>query len=237
MRLIRADGNIDMQRALSHPYVKTIVDILVEHKDTLDVVAEVLQQHIQRAEPSFAKTLAGIRAIYSQFDSEGNPIIPTYINNLIATLDQLYRQNNEKIRVQRGAIVELFGRRLVCPRYNTGQECSNSQRFVDDRGQFITIQEVDVAALSHERLHVEGYECKLKADGLTSDDCIDLAHLLKAAQESNYHANAGIISFDNDKRIRRRLNHLRPTFEHLPESRSIKAYGLESIRTLQNSPF
>ncbi len=78
---------------------------------------------------------------------------------------------------------------------------------------------------------------KLKARGLTSDDCIDLAYLIKAAQENDYLANVGVISFDSDNIVKRQLKHLQPTFMHLPSAKGIKVYGLESIETLQNSPF
>lgn len=237
MRLVRADGNVRMQNALSHPYVRTVVDILLQHRDTLGFTAEILQTYIYPLSPGFAEALAAIRTSFSQVDDEGKTFVPTHITLLTETLDKVYRQNKEKVDDQRGAIVELFGRRLVCPRYKNDQECSNSRRFEDDHGHRITIQEVDIAALSHERRHIEAYECKMKAVSLASDDCIDLAYLLKAAEEDDYRANAGVVSFDSDKTVRRRLNKLQSVMEHVPTSKDIKAYGLESIELLQRSPF
>ena len=46
MKLIRVEGNIRLQRALSHSYVQTIVDIMLQHQDTLGFVAEVLQKYM-----------------------------------------------------------------------------------------------------------------------------------------------------------------------------------------------
>lgn len=237
MKLAWATGNVDMQNALSHSYVRTIVNILQEHRDTIAFVAEVLQTYQQPKQAGLTEALIGIRTSFSRVDTEGNTVIPIYITNLTETLEKLYQQNFEKIRDQRGAIVELFGYRLVCHRYNDNQECSNSRRFEDDRGHRITLQEVDVAALSHNRRHVEGYECKLKAEGLTSDDCIDLAYLIKEAQEINYSANVGVISFDIDRLVRRRLYKLQSVIQHLPTVQSIKIYGLESLEKLRSTPF
>lgn len=237
MKLTWATGNVDMQNALSHSYVRTIVNILQEHKDTIAFVAEVLQTYQWPKQAVLLEALMNIRTSFSRVDTEGNTVIPIYITNLTETLEKLYQQNLEKIRDQRGAIVELFGKKLICHRYDNDQECSNSRRFEDDQGHRITIQEVDVAALSYKRRHVEGYECKLKAGGLTSDDCIDLAYLIKEAQETNYSANVGVISFDNDRLVRRRLNQHQVVIQHLTTVQSIKVYGLESLEKLRNSPF
>lgn len=64
-----------------------------------------------------------------------------------------------------------------------------------------------------------------------------LAYLLKEALESGYRANAGIISFDPDRTVRRKLNQIQETIQHPPTSRNIKVYGLESIELLQRTPF
>ncbi len=237
MRLVWAQGNVRMQQALSHTYVRSIVDILLQHREVLEIVSEVLQRFQYPQEPGLATKLASIRVTYSQTDVDGNTIIPTHIVNLLETLDGLYQQNKERIQYQRGAVVELLGRKLVCSRYITNQECSNGGHFRDDQGRHITEQEVDVAALSQERQHAEGYECKLKARELESHDCIDLAYLLDAAQGSGYSVNIGVISFDSDKMVNRRLRHLQPTFQHLPSASNIRVYGLESIWSLQDSPF
>lgn len=183
--------------------------------------------------------MTGICNFYSKFDNEGNPIVPTHIVSLTETLFKLYQQDAEKVRYQRGAVVELFARRLVCQRYKNDQECSNSRAFVDDHNQRITIQEVDVAALSTVRLQVEGYECKMKAQLLESSDCIDLVYLIMAARKGNYRVNVGIVSFDSDKKVLRRLDNVRSVITHLPAPilNKIQIYGLDSIEKLREYPF
>src|SRR5260370_26690189 len=166
MRLVWAQGNVDMQQALLNTYVRSIVDILLQHREVLEIVSEVLQSFQYPEEPGLAAKLASIRVTYSQTDVDGNTIIPPYIVSLLENLDRLYKQNRVRIRYQRGAVVELLGRRLVCPRYSTEQECSNGGSFRDDRGQRISAEEVDVASLSLARRHAEGDECKLKAGAL-----------------------------------------------------------------------
>ena len=43
MKLVSAEGNLQLQRALAHAYVTTLVDIFANHLDTLMVTADVLQ--------------------------------------------------------------------------------------------------------------------------------------------------------------------------------------------------
>ncbi len=135
----------------------------------------------------------------------------------------------QKVKYQRGAILELLAKELVCPRYGSDEICLGNQIFVE-QGKAITIKQVDVAALSNRRRRVEGYACKLKVNGLESSDCTDLAYLANAATERDYNAHVGIISFDNDRLVRIRL-------DHLEASNSIHIYGLESIERLRNDPF
>jgi hypothetical protein len=138
-------------------------------------------------------------------------------------------QSRQKISYQRGAILELLAQRFVCPRYGQGEFCLGNQIFVD-QGKPITIKQVDVAALSHNRMQLEGYACKIKVNSIESSDCTDLAYLADAALERNYRANVGVISFDNDSVVRIKLA-LRDPLKHL------KAYGLESIERLKDNPF
>lgn len=88
-------------------------------------------------------------------------------------------------------------------------------------------------------MHAEGYECKLKAKSLASEDCIDFAYLVIGARESGYHINVGIVSFDSDRLVLRELNAIRALILHLPEDvlKSIRVYGIDSIEKLQSSPF
>jgi hypothetical protein len=62
-----------------------------------------------------------------------------------------------------------------------------------------------------------------------SEDCDNLKALVRVAHEEGYHVHVGIISFDSDRRVKRRL-------EHYNAPRYIKAYGLDSITDLSKSP-
>jgi len=230
MKLVPAEGNLQLQRALGHAYVTTLVDIFVKHFDILMVVADVLQTLVQPNPPDLREKLEGIYNTYRDVDKEGNVVIPDHVGKLIETLEKLYRQNDEIITYQRGAIVELLGHKLICPRYGVNDSCSNSRRFVDEQGKDITIQEMDVAALSDSRRQVEAYECKMRSNKLDRDDCEDLKEVVKASKQRGYRANVGVISFDVDKIVRNKLR-------RLDAPNHIKPYGLESLGKLQNSPF
>ena len=230
MKLVRADGNIELQKALANSYVHTIVDIFVRDKETLMLAAELLKTHIKREQPGLKEKLEALQTYYRSLDAAGDIVIPSHISELIAAIEHLYEQNNEKIEVQRGAIVELLGYNFISPRYGSNDSCSNSRRFYDEHNKPITIQEVDVAALSPGRRQLEAYECKMKVGGLMHDDCVDLEYLVDAAEKCDYSANIGVISFDNDRIVERRL-------ERLCVLKCIKGYGLESIYSLRHSPF
>jgi hypothetical protein len=148
IKLTPAIGNLRLQQALSYTYVKDIVNFLLTHENLLPDVAEILQTCVQKNPPDLAVKLQSIYTTYAYTDDKGNLVLSGDIAELIQTLENFYRQPKEKIEDQRGAIVELLGRRLVCPRYQNDANCANSQRFVDEQQRTITIQEVDVAALS-----------------------------------------------------------------------------------------
>lgn len=231
MRLISASGSPDMQEALAHPYVQTIVTILlqVQNQNLFRLIAQFLKQHDQPTSPRFAQNLEALNNYYQRHpNSQGVFSDSTDIGVLKQTLDDLYQQHEKKIRYQRGAIVELLVRNLVCPRYRPN-ECLGNQRFMDERGRAITDQ-VDVAALSHNQYYVEGYECKIKASGIASEDCTNLIALAKAAQERDYLANVGVVSFDNDWLVKNKIKY----FDYVSY---IRPYGLDSLATLQNTPF
>lgn len=231
MKLVSAEGNLQLQRALSHAYVTTLVDIFVSHLDTLMVTADLLQTLVFRNPPELKEKLKGIYNTYRSVDSDGNVTVPQHIAKLIETLEKLYYQrNNEVITDQRGAIVELLGHKLICPRYTVNDSCGNSRRFEDERGIKITIQEVDVAALSDARRHVEAYECKMRSNKLDRDDCNDLEALVHASEMDDYRASVGVISFDVDEVVRKKL-------KRLDAPHYIKPYGLQSMGKLQKSPF
>jgi hypothetical protein len=231
MKLVPAEGNLQLQRALAHIYVTTLVDIFVHHLDTLMVTADVLQTLVIPNPPGLKEKLKGIYDTYRSVDGDGNITVPEHIAKLIETLEKLYHQrNNEIITDQRGAIVELLARRLICPRYTVNDICANSRRFEDEQGREITIQEVDVAALSDVRRHVEAYECKMRSNKLERSDCDDLQALVQASEQRGYRANVGVISFDVDEVVRKKLRRLDAPYY-------IKPYGLQSIGKLQRTPF
>jgi len=120
--------------------------------------------------------------------------------------------------------------KLVCHRYNERSEvCLNNQRFVDNYKD-ITIQEVDVAALSNLRSKLEGYECKVNPAAFEPYDCINLSNLADAAKERDYRSHVGFVSFENDSVVKLKLARLQlPPF--------IKLYGLDTLETLQQLPY
>lgn len=146
---------------------------------------------------------------------------------LTQTLLKLYQQNDKnKVNYQRGAIVELLTRKLICHRYNRSDEqCLNNQRFVDNFKD-ITVKEVDVAALSTTRRKIEGYECKVSPTGFEPYDRINLDNLAEAANDKEYRANVGFVCFENDSVMKIKVARLQ-----LPDV--IKLYGLDTIETLQ----
>lgn len=164
IKLAPAVGNLELQQALLYTYVKDIVNFLLTREDLLPDIAEILQTCVQKNPPDLAVKLKAIYTTYAYTDDEGNSVLTHDIAALIQTLENFYRQPQEKIEYQRGAIVELLGRRLVCPRYQDDAHCANSRRFVDEQQRNITIQEVDVAALSDHYKQLEAYECKMRVN-------------------------------------------------------------------------
>lgn len=227
MKLVPAGGSPRMQRALSHPYVQTIVGILLQYPDLLAIVAELLQTYERRAQVGLEDALDALRINQQRSGSIGQTT-PGHVTELIQTLHNLYKQPDEDIVYHRGAIVEVLVFKLISNRYNAG-ECVSNHSFVDEQGRVITDQ-VDVAALSRTKREIEGYECKLKADGIKSSDCTNLAKLATVAQHWGYHANVGVVTLDDDMYMKRKLARLQP-------APVIKFYGLDTIETLRDSPF
>jgi len=231
MKLVSAEGSQQQQYALSNTYARNVAHILAEHiedaPDLLPVISEILQKYTGHKHENVTNKLNSIGSLYEK-ESDGEA--PDYIINLLSALENVYQCSAEQIDRLRGAIVELLGRELICPRYRTSGECANSRRFVNSRNEEVTIQEVDVAAISYLHSQLEGYECKIKSASVMHDDCVDLAYLAKKSEEESYQAHVGIISLDPDKMIARRLN-------RLDTEQCIQVYGIESIKELKYSPF
>jgi hypothetical protein len=241
MKLVRADGHQQQQWALSNKQTQTIAQILSEHIDNstlVRAVARVLQNLNGEYHTDLEQKLADIRGLYEFNTPEEPDNAPDYIVNLLQAIYELYHQPlhglyqyiEEQINSLRGAVVERLGLELIRYRYQHSSECANSRRFVDQHNRIITLQEVDIAALSHIRLQLEGYECKMKAVSLENHDCVDLEYLHKAGIKENYQVNVGIISFDASSTIKRRLNKLQA-------APCIQAYGVETLNELEYSPF
>lgn len=227
MKLIPAGGSPRMQKAFAHPYVHSIVAIVLEHRYLLEDVADLLRAYERRAQPGFAEDLEAIRTVESAVAPSGDSITSSPIIELTQTLYSMYQQPSEDIRYQRGAIVELLIYELVRPRYKVG-ECVSNHRFID--GKYASDQ-IDVAALSLDLRHIEGYECKLKIDGVESSDCTNLIYLAKIAQEQQYQVHVGIVCFEDNRSMKRKFKRLQDLAE------GIALYGLDTIETLEMSPF
>lgn len=227
MKLVPAPGSPQMQRALSHRYVHTIVDILLQYPELLTGVARLLQTYEQHAQSGIEDALEALRIIQRRPNATGQTIA-SHVIELTQTIHDLYQQSNEVISYQRGAIVELLAYKLVSARYAPA-ECLGNHSFHDTQGRPITGQ-VDVAALSRDRNQLEGYECKLKANSIESSDCTNLVYLAQTAQNLGYRANVGFVTFDDDMYMRRKVARFNPPS-------TIKFYGLDSIKTLRDNPF
>lgn len=229
MRLIPASGDLRLQRALAHSYVHTIVDILLAetNPNLFALVARLLQKYTRHAQTGLEEALQYLQSFYRFIQPEGE-MMPEHIMVLTRTIHNLYQQSDEEIKLLRGAIVEVFTYKLVQPRYKPG-ECLSNQRFLDGHGRQVTDQ-VDVAAISRDRNEIEGYECKMKVDGIDSPDCTSLAHLVAVAQNWDYRTHVGIVTFDEETTMKFRLARLNP-------APSISLYGLNSIFSLRYTPF
>lgn len=230
MKLVPASSP-GMEAAHRHPYVRTIVDILMQDRYLLRPTAVCLKQYVSGNQQGFQESLDALRLNRSRPDADGVVKIPDHAILLTETLLKLYQQKDkEKIGYQRGAIVELLVRKLISHRYDKpGEFCLNNQRFVEDFKD-ITVKEVDVAALSIVRQKIEGYECKMSFAGFEQYDCINLDNLSEAANDRQYRVNVGFVAFENDSIMRIKLKRLQ-----LPEI--IKVYNLDNIEVLEHLSF
>lgn len=229
MRLIPASGDPHLQRALANSYVHTIVDILLAetNPNLFALVARLLQKYTRHVQAGLEEALQFLQSYHRLLQPEGEEI-PEHILTLTRAIHNLYQQSDEEIKLLRGAIVEVFTYELVRSRYKPG-ECLSNQRFLDGHGRQVTDQ-VDVAAISRERYEIEGYECKIKVDGIDSPDCTSLSHLVAAAQNWDYRTHVGIVTFDEETTMKFKLARLNP-------APSINLYGLNSIFALRYTPF
>ncbi|MHB8598601.1 MAG: hypothetical protein ACYDER_17525 [Ktedonobacteraceae bacterium] len=218
-----------MIRALSNQYVLGIVAILLRilDQEVFRDVALFLSQYNQRTQLHFAETLRDFRTRYEDFpDEEGLFTIPDYVEKLIDMLDALYQHDERTVGFFRGAIVEQLTYQLVSLRYPSN-ECFSNYRFLDGHHREVTGQ-IDVAVLSANGV-VEGYECKIKASGIASEDCDNLKSLVKAAHDEEYAVHVGVVSFENDRLVKARL-------EYFSAPSYIEIYGLDSIQYLCDEP-
>src|SRR5437763_11454599 len=212
----------------AHRHVRTTVDILIQDRNLLIPTARFLKKFTSRDQSDFEESLDALRLFRSQTDSNGVVTTPAHVITLTQTLSKLYHQSDvEKIKYQRGAIVESLVRQLIRHRYDRpGELCLNNQRFVENYRD-ITAKEVDVAALSTTRLKAEGYECKVSPTSFEPYDRINLSNLADAANDRHYRVNVGFIAFESDSVMKIKLVRLA-----LPSV--IRLYGLDSIESLQH---
>jgi len=233
MKLKAAQGSQEMQDALRHPHVRKIVNILLQiietDKNLFKFVAIFLKRYNQRLQPKFMESLAAIRTYSKLYLNENGQLVPPmYVEELIQTLESLYQQHEKVVGFQRGAIVELLATELVCPRYKRG-ECSDNQSFHDEQSPYRSSQ-VDVAVLSRSQQKIEGYTCKMQANKIESADCTNLTALADMAERRGYRVHVGVVSFDNTRLIKSKI-------EELPLTRHIDAYGADNFLKLRESPF
>jgi len=223
-----------MRAAHIHSYVTTVVDILMQDKNLLRPTAALLRKYhsleIEDVKRKFEEDLQSLQQNRSRPRADNTMAPPDYVIKLTQTLHNLYNQRDkQKIKHQRGAIVEVLVRKMIKHRYGPSDFCLNSQHFVEDYRN-ITVKEVDVAALSNIRRKIEGYECKVSSPGFESSDRINLISIAEVADEKQYRVNVGFVSFDNDKVMEIKLiTHQLPEF--------INLYGLDSIERLRNISF
>jgi len=227
MKLVPASSP-GMEAAHRHTNVRTTVDILIQDRNLLIPTARFLKKFTSRDQSDFEESLDALRLFRSRPDSNGIVTTPAHVITLTQTLSKLYHQSDmEKIKYQRGAIVESLVRQLIRRRYDRpGELCLNNQRFVENYRK-ITVKEVDVAALSTTRLKAEGYECKVSPTSFEPYDRINLSNLVDAANDRQYRVNVGFVAFESDSVMKIKLVRLA-----LPSV--IRLYGLDSIESLQH---
>jgi len=227
MKLVPASSP-GMEAAHRHTNVRTTVDILIQDRNLLIPTARFLKKFTSHDQSDFEESLDALRLFRSRSDSNGIVTTPDHVITLTQTLSKLYQQRDlDKIKYQRGAIVESLVRQLIRHRYDRpGELCLNNQRFVENYKK-ITVKEVDVAALSTTRLKAEGYECKVSPTSFEPYDRINLSNLADAANDRQYRVNVGFVAFESDSVMKIKLVRL-----ELPSV--IKLYGLDSIESLQH---
>lgn len=241
MKLVRADGHQQQQWALTNQYTRKIARILNEHIEDVVLVravAQTLKQCTGEWHDGLDQKLSDIRVLYTRRNAGENVPIPEHVTELLQAIHELYHQPcsalysnlKDQINSLRGAVVERLALELIEHRYGENDECANSRRFFDRYGKAITLQEIDLAALSHHRRQLEGYECKLKAVSIEHHDCVDLAYLYRTALEEDYQAQVGVISLDPGRLVEVRLKRLNAAL-------CIHAFGTDVLDELQYSPF
>lgn len=231
MKLIPAPGGREIQDAHTHRYVRKIVNILllVIDQEFFEDITRFLNLYDRPDLPKFAENLQGLCAYHrSDLVGEMNIVAHPYMDELIETLEALYQQDQKTINAQRGAIVELLAFEPIQEHCNDG-ECFDNHRFIDEASRYKSDQ-IDIAVLSKSRQQIEGYECKMKPEGIASIHCTNLTALANKAEEVGYDAWVGFICFENSQRIQRRLQKFLPAYP-------IHAYGLDNMQELRNNPF
>ena len=230
MKLRPAPGGPEMVNALSDQNVHGIVTILLQilQQESFRNFSNFLVKFNLRTQVNFMEAQEDLRLSFQVYpDAQGLYLTSESVNAFIDRIKTLYQQNEKMVSFLRGAIVERLTSELISYRCNP-EECQSNQKFLDKHGREVTGQ-IDVAVLSHNKQFAEGYECKIKSEGLMSEDCSNLKSLVQAAHQEEYYVHVGVIAFVPDKRIKSRLEFFDAPFY-------ISVYGLDSISKLRNTP-
>ncbi len=102
-----------MQDALGHHYVHKIVDILLLEigQDYFRLAARFLRDNDHRNLPAFAQKMQALRSAYQpRPNANGQFVTPSYIDELISTLEALYGQDQMRVDFQRGRYRRVTGK-------------------------------------------------------------------------------------------------------------------------------
>ena len=230
MKLRDASGGPEMIKALADQNVSSIVTMLLQilDEELFRNTTGFLAKFNQHTQPNFQEALEDLRISIQPYpDEQGLHITSEFVDALITKLNALYHRDATMVKFLRGAIVELLTIRLVSQHCSSGA-CHANKKFLNEQGRETTAQ-IDIAVLSRDDSYAEGYECKLKANGLMSEDCDNLRALVFAAHKEGYLVHVAVVSFVADEIIHRRLRFLQaPSY--------ITAYGLDSITKLRDIP-
>jgi len=228
-----------MRDASNNSDVKTFVNILLffykTRRSFFDYLVMFLRGNTTPLDPKSLKNWLVYSAPRSNKEGVFEP--PPYFAEMSQALAHIYSQGETALKFRRGAIVELFTRRLVCGHCDEN-ECVNNHCFVEGPQ---SSEQVDVVVLSDARQEIEGYTCKMNPERLKETDCTNLIKVASLADQNGYKAHVGAVCFRKTREIERKMKKLSEekseeySIDNLSEL--IKAYGLDNLDELEKGPF